>query len=165
MSDLVTVFEISSTSNGVLSDTAVRFFIGAACLIGGVRALASRWRHKDERRKGWVGPIFLIAWSVGWIYLHNFPHVLEHIHRLVGAYRHGQYEIVEGEVQVLHQQPATGHTSGDRIAVIGKQFEVNYFYATPAYRKTIAHGGVLAAGVYARIYYYEGEILRLDVRR
>jgi hypothetical protein len=49
--------------------------------------------------------------------------------------------------------------------VNGKQFEVNYFYVTPAYQKTLAHGGVLGSGVYARIYYHNGEILRVDIRK
>jgi hypothetical protein len=49
--------------------------------------------------------------------------------------------------------------------VNGKEFVVSYFYATPAYTKTIAHGGVLTQGTYARIYYYDGEILRVDIRR
>ena len=61
--------------------------------------------------------------------------------------------------------PATGHTKGDIIAVNGEQFEVNYFYVTPAYRNTLAHGGVLGPGVYARIYYHNGEILRVDIRQ
>lgn len=163
VSEFVTVFEISRNSNGVLQDTGFRFLIGIACLVGGVSVLVRRWRNNGA--KGWIGPMFLIAWSLFWLYLHNFPHVLEHIDSLVRAYRDRRYQIVEGQVQVLHQQPATGHTKGDIIAVNGKQFEVNYFYFTPAYRKTLAHGGVLAAGVYARISYYNGEILRLDIRK
>jgi hypothetical protein len=45
------------------------------------------------------------------------------------------------------------------------QFEVNYFLATPAYCKTLAHGGALSAGTYARIYYSDSEILRVDIRK
>ena len=99
------------------------------------------------------------------LYLHNFPHVFGHINNLVTAYQEGQYQVVEGQVQVLHQQPVTGHTKGDIITVNEKQFEVNYFYATPAYRNTLAHGGVLGSGVYARLYYHNGEILRVDIRK
>ena len=84
---------------------------------------------------------------------------------LVNAYREKQYQIVEGRVQVLHQQPATGHSKGDIVAVNGQQFEVNYFYATPAYRNTLAHHGVLSAGTYARIYCYNGEIVRIEIRK
>jgi hypothetical protein len=91
--------------------------------------------------------------------------VFGHINNLVRAYRDEQYQIVEGPIQILHEQPATGHTKGDIFTVNGKQFEVNYFYATPAYRNTLAHGGVLGGGVYARLYYYNGEILRVDIRK
>lgn len=161
VSDFVTVFEISRGSNGVFAGEVFRLLIGVAALIGGVTALVRNWKNKSV--KSWVGPVFVTAWALFWLYLHNFPYVFGHFNRLVKAYRYGQYEVVEGPVQVLHEQPVTGHTRGDIITVNGKQFEVNYFYLTPAYRNTVAHGGVLASGVYARIYYHNGEILRVDV--
>jgi hypothetical protein len=34
-----------------------------------------------------------------------------------------------------------------------------------AYRNTLAHGGVLGSGVYAGLYYHDGEILRVDIRK
>ena len=163
VSDFVTVFEIATGSNGVFAGEVFRLLIGIAALIGGVTALIFKWTNNGPKR--WFGPLFVIAWSLFWLYLHNFPYVLGRINSLVTAYRHGQYEVVEGQVQLLHEQPATGHTKGDIITVNGKQFEVNYFYLTPAYRNTIAHGGVLDSGVYARIYYHNGEILRVDIRK
>jgi hypothetical protein len=163
VSDFVTVFEIARGSNGVLADEIFRLLIGIGALIGGVTGLILQWRNNGA--KSWVGPLFVIAWSLFWLYLHTFPYVLGHINGLVRAYQNGQYQVVEGQVQVLHEQPATGHTKGDIITVNGKQFEVNYFYLTPAYRNTLAHGGVLASGVYARIYYHNGEILRVDIRK
>jgi hypothetical protein len=162
-SDFVTVFEIARGSNGVFADACFRLLIGIGALVGGVTALLFKWRNNGL--KSWIGPVFTIVWSVFWLYLHNFPHVFGHINSLVRAYRCGQYQVVEGEIQMLHQQPATGHTKGDIITVNGKQFEVNYFYATPAYRNTLAHGGVLASGVYARLYHHNGEILRVDIRK
>jgi hypothetical protein len=176
VSDFVTVFEIATGSNGVLADEVFRLLIGIVALTGGVTALILKRRGYGP--KSWVGPVFVTVWSVFWLYLHNFPYVFRHINGLVGAYRNGEYQVVEGPVQVLHEQPPTGHTKGDIIIVNGKQFEVNYFYLTPAYRNTIAHGGVLNSGVYARIYYYNnpwdlsrvpggssGEILRVDIRK
>jgi len=175
VSDFVTVFEIARGSNGVFVGEVFRLLVGVAALIGGVAALIFNWRN--NKTKKWFGPVFIIAWGLLWLYLHNFPYVFGHINSLVGAYRDGRYQIVEGQVQVLHEQPATGHTKGDIITVHGKQFEVNYFYLTPAYRNTVAHGGVLQSGVYARIYYYNnpwnlsrapdgsGEILRVDIRK
>src|SRR6266567_6798622 len=163
ISDFVTVFEIATGSNGVFAGEVFRLLIGVAALIGGVTTLILNWKNKSL--KSWVGPMFVTAWALFWLYLHNFPYVFGHVNDLVKAYRHGQYQVVEGPVQVLHEQPATGHTKGDIITVNGKQFEVNYFYLTPAYRNTVAHGGVLASGVYARLYYYNGEILRVDIRK
>jgi len=164
VSDFVTVFEIARGSNGVLADEVFRLLVCIGALIGGVTALILNWRNNGGLRS-WVGPLFVTGWALFWLYLHNFPYVLRHINGLVSAYRSGQYQVVEGQVQVLHEQPATGHTKGDIITVNGKQFEVNYFYLTPAYRQTLAHCGVLASGVYARIYYDNGEILRVDIRK
>src|SRR5205807_7020511 len=163
-SDFVTVFEITRNSNGVFVGAVFRLLIGLVALIGALRVLV-RNRRRESRRRDYIGPIFVLVWSLFWIYLHNFPHMFGHIDRLVNAYQQKQYQIVEGPVQVLHQQPATGHGKGDVISVNGQQFEVNYFYATPAYRDTLAHKGALTAGTYARIYYYNGEILRIDIRR
>ena len=163
MSDFVTVFEIARGSNGVFTGEVFRLLIGLAALIAGVAALVFKWRNNGA--KSWFGSVFVISWALFWLYLHNFPYVFGHINNLVRAYRDGQYQVVEGQVQVLHEQPATGHTKGDIITVNGKQFEVNYFYLTPAYRNTLAHGGVFQSGVYARLYYYNGEILRVDIRK
>ena len=176
ISDFVTVFEISTNSNGVFAGEVFRLLIGVAALIGGVTALILNWKNNSV--KSWVGPMFVTCWALFWLYLHNFPFVFGHINSLVGAYRQRHYQVVEGPVQVQHEQPTTGHSEGDIITVNGKQFEVNYFYLTPAYRNTLAHGGVLNGGVYARIYYSNnlwdlsrvpggssGEILRVDVRK
>jgi hypothetical protein len=163
VSDFVTVFEITTGSNGVFADACFRLLIGIGALIGGVTALVSKW--KNNGLKSWIAAVFAIVWSLFWLYLHNFPHVFGHISSLVRAYREQQYQVVEGQVHVLHEQPLTGHSKGDIITVNGKQFEVNYFYATPAYRNTLAHRGVLGSGVYARLYYDNGEILRVDIRK
>ena len=163
ISDFVTVFEITRGSNGVMTDSLVRLLIGVGAFVGGASSLIVKWRKGELKRC--FSALFVIAWSCFWIYLHNFPHVFGHVNSLVGAYRNGGYQVVEGPVEVIHRQPATGHTKGDVVSVNGKQFEVNYFYATPAYHNTLAHGGVLGSGVYARLYYYNGEILRVDLAR
>lgn len=164
MPDFVTVFEITRNSNGVFADAMVRLLIGIAALLGSLGLLTRNCRRRKSVRD-YIGPVFGLIWSLGWIYLHNFPHVFGHINRLANAYQQKQYQVVEGPVQVLHQQPPTGHSKGDVIRVNEKEFEVNYFYATPAYHDTIAHKGALNAGTYARIYYYGGEILRVDIRK
>lgn len=164
MSDFVTVFEISRNSNGIFGDEVFRLLIGVGALLGSVRLLV-RNRRRERSRRDYIGPVFVLIWSLIWLYMHLLPNVFGHINKLVNVYQQKQYEIVEGPVQVLHQQPKTGHTKGDIVLVNGKEFEVNYFYATPAYHNTIAHKGALNAGTYARIYYHDGEILRVDIRQ
>jgi len=163
MSEFVTVFEITRNSNGIFADEVFRLLIGVVALLGSLRLLVRNVKRR-ERLKDYIWPVFVLIWSLGWLYGHLLPNVFGHINKLVGAYHDKRYEVVEGPVEVLHQQPATGHSKGDVIRVNGKEFEVNYYLATPAYNKTIAHKGALNAGTYARIYYYEGEILRVDIR-
>lgn len=79
-------------------------------------------------------------------------------------YNNKQYNLAEGTVSVLHTQPATGHDAGDIVRIDGVEFEINYFHLTLGYNKTIAHGGLLQEGVYARVYYHNGAILRVDLR-
>jgi hypothetical protein len=85
-------------------------------------------------------------------------------HELLSAFQQKRYDIIEGKVAVLHEQPETGHDKGDIVKVGNIKFTINYFTPTNAYKQTIAHGGVLKDGVYARVYYYEGKILRIDIK-
>ena len=164
MPEFTTVFEITRNSNGIFGEEVFRLLIGVAALIGSLSLLVRNVRG-SKGVKDYVGPVFVLIWSVIWISMHLLPNVFGHVSKLMSAYRDKRYEIVEGPVQVLWQQPYTGHSKGDVIRVNGKEFVVNYFYATPAYHNTIAHKGVLTQGAYARLYYFEGEILRVDIRR
>jgi hypothetical protein len=165
VSSFVTVFEIARQSNGVWSDTVFRLVIGIAILVAGGTGVVLAWSRKGRSPKHWGGYLLIIGWSALWLFMHDFPSTFRHIEGLVEAYTQQHYQVVEGEVKVLREQPVTGHSRGDVIVVNGTQFEVNYFLMTPAYRDTIAHGGVLRNGVYARIYHQDGEILRVDIRR
>ena len=104
LSEFVTVFEITRNSNGVFVGAVFRLLIGIVALIGALRSLV-RNRRRESSRRDYIGPIFVLVWSLFWIYLHNFPHVFGHIDRLMSAYQQKQYQIVEGPVQILHQQP------------------------------------------------------------
>ena len=165
MSNFVTVFEIARQSNGVWSDTVFRLVIGIAVLVAGGAGVVIAWRRKGRSPKHWGVSLLMIGWSGLWLFMHDFPSTFWHIEGLVDTYKKQRYEVVEGEVTVLHEQPVTGHSRGDVIVVNGTQFEVNHFLMTPAYRDTIAHGGALKNGVYTRIYHHDGQILRVDIRK
>src|SRR5438270_8858665 len=121
MPEFVTVFEITRNINGVFAGAVFRLLIGVVALIGALRVL-SRNRQRESSRRDYIGPIFVLVWSLFWIYLNNFPHTFGHINRLVNAYQQKEYQIVEGQVQVLHQQSYTGHGKGDVISVGAQQF-------------------------------------------
>ena len=165
MTDFATVFEINRWSNGLLAEELFRLFVGVAALIGGIASVVYVGRKRDVPRRNVIPGLFLAVWAIFWLALHDFPQMFLRINDLAEAYDKGRFEVSEGIVRVLHQQPAHGHTGGDRIVVGDKPFEVNYFYATPAYRQTIAHGGALQAGTYARLSHVDGQIVRLEIRK
>jgi len=127
------------------------------------RAYVPRWWHDKEASK----PAFLLILSVLWlsVTLFAFSLNIRHSYRLVSAYAGDEAQIVEGPVHVLRKQPEGGHAPGDLVEIDGVQLVVEYFRITPAYKKTIEHGGVLSEGTYARVWHYEGKVLRVDVRQ
>ncbi len=86
--------------------------------------------------------------------------------RLQSIYDAHQSRITEGIVHISHIQPEGGHDKGDIVTVGNVEFEVSYYVSTCAYKQSIAHGGALTEGPYARIYYTDDHtILRIDVKK
>jgi hypothetical protein len=87
-------------------------------------------------------------------------------------YNSQQYLVAEGLVHVLHTQNPNGHEKGDIVRIGNTDFEINFFRQDYSYSQTIAYGGALTEGTYARIFYVENPpsyalkylILRVDVR-
>lgn len=74
-----------------------------------------------------------------------------------------EYQVVEGVVKVSHTYPPQGHDTGDIVVIGGVEFEITPYHKYH-YHKPIVDGGVLTDGRYARVYYYEGKILAIDLR-
>ena len=166
IADFVTVFEFKRWTNGVLADELFRLTIGIVALLGGLRGVFNISRTRNGSALGsLMWSLFIIGWAVLWLVMHNFPAMFQRVESLVAAYEAGRCELSEGIVKVVRQQPAHGHSSGDRILVGGREFEVDYFHATPAYRNTIAHGGVLRSGAYVRLCHIDGDIVRVELQR
>ncbi|MBI5725383.1 MAG: hypothetical protein HZA50_15610 [Planctomycetes bacterium] len=140
--------------------------IGLAALIGSVAWIRSlklpRWWSRKEAGK----PSFLLLWSILFFgcSVVGFSVNLWEAYQYVDAYRSGRAGIIEGEVHVLHEQPASGHSDPDIIEIGGVRLTVNAFGRVPVYKETIASGGALREGVHARVYYYSEKILRVDIQ-
>jgi len=81
---------------------------------------------------------------------------------LIDVYRNGKCEITEGIVHVNNYADLRG--KGENISIGGKTFELGNSLPTPGYKKTISNGGALLNGVYARLHYYKGVILKVEVK-
>ncbi len=164
MDDLATIYEISKevdkeSLGGVIAGLVVLIFgIGGLILY---KLTNNRWPKKPHKS------IFAIILGTLFCTVFMFLFIGGNIERkrFLSILDSGQYEVAEGFVHVLYKQPVHGHDKGDLIEVGKKQFVINYFVHTQAYDKTIAHGGVLKDGVYARVYYYKGDILRIDLKK
>lgn len=104
-----------------------------------------------------VGSILLISYSA------IFIQSIVQTKMIVSAYEHGEYKVAEGVVHVLHKQPSGGHDKGDILRIGNNEFEIDYFQFTPGYDLTIAHGGALKDGVFARVYHQKDIIMRIDI--
>jgi hypothetical protein len=163
MEDFSTVFLFSDHVASVYIPLLLRLFLGVIILLGSMLTFVVVRKKRKIRFSIFVPPII---WGVLWLGF-QIPILLKTHHTyqaLVSVYEKDRYEIVEGEVQVLHEQPESGHDNGDLIEINGKTFEIDYFVATVGYKDTIAHGGLLREGVNARIYYYEDTILKVDIK-
>lgn len=114
------------------------------------------------------GVLFLIVWvgsSIHWVEIgeERQKEQQQEYQALLDIYNRQQYKIAEGQVEVLHTQPSEGHDTGDLLRIGGVELEVDAFLSTFGYRQTISHGGALAEGVYARVFYTGTTILRVDV--
>jgi hypothetical protein len=165
MNELHTVFDITVGSNGIGDDAWFRMAIGIGAAIAGMVWLVRAWRMQAGWRQMFNAAClsgFGAIWLIVTLPLWNLA--TRDTDRLFLIPLSGQSEVTEGTVHVIHMQPAHGHASGDKIIVGDRQFEIDYFRVTPGYRQTIAHGGALREGVYARLHHYDGVIIKVEVR-
>lgn len=84
--------------------------------------------------------------------------------RLSNVYKSQAWKIAEGNVHLVRSQPRGGHAAGDLVIVNGVEFVIDYFNSSWGYHNTVAYGGILKDGTYARIYYEGKTILRIDAK-
>lgn len=160
---LVTVFETRLGDDDMLRALLVAAGVGAVLLALAWRDLrrldddAGLVRRLGARLVTGVAAVLVLgALSLAW-------QQAQQTRELIALYRTGKAQVAEGPVTVLHTQPYSGHTGGDRLRIGDQEFEVDYFQSGPGYHLTLAHGGVLNAGVQARVYHRDGVIIAVQL--
>jgi len=153
MNEFTTIFE--KTAGGYLASALFHFVIGAGLIIWGITGIIRNIRSREKM--GWY--LILVVPGIFWLIIHM------NLFLFVTFDMKGKPRVAEGVVQVAGMQAYHGHNSGDRITVGGRPFVVDYFLLTPGYNQTIARGGALQAGVYARLHHYNGLIVKVEVRK
>ena len=156
-----TVFEISYFSNGSLLESFAFLCAGIIAIV----VIVFGWKFsKISRSKlilfSYVGLPFWFLFSGFWFYSNISTGKM-----WTSALANNQCEVVEGIVQVLHQQPWSGHDVGDHISIGGKDFTYSDYVETLGYHQTISHGGQLKNGVVARLHYIGDVILKVEIKQ
>jgi hypothetical protein len=152
----VTVFDISQQAPDWWFPAAGLLFLAVGIVL--VKFIAKHEGHKNARLVGWYMIVFASFWTliVSAAMYSNYSDFL-------GAYRTGRYSLVEGTVQNFHPMPYSGH-SEECFRVANERFCYSDYGIDPGFRQTASHGGPVREGFPVRIAYYQGRILRLEIR-
>jgi hypothetical protein len=96
----------------------------------------------------WVGGVGVSVLSADW--------------RAFQAYQKGNYQTVEGVVYDFHPMPYEGHQD-ECFSVQDQRFCYSDYEVAPGFHNAASHGGPIRSGLYVRIAYLDGRILRLDI--
>jgi hypothetical protein len=84
--------------------------------------------------------------------------------KLRSAYRSGTSSIIEGVVENFHPAPVLGPAE-ESFLVQGTIFSYNAMDDTPCFHNAPIHAGPIRNGLDVRVYYNDGCIQRVDIRR
>ena len=107
---------------------------------------------------GWVMVVFGIAFTI--VVYNSVSSMWADWHK---AYEGGAYSTVEGIVEDFKPMPYEGHQD-ECFRVKNETFCYSDFDVQPGFHQSASHGGPIREGLPVRIAYYDGQILRLDIR-
>ncbi len=152
----VTVFEITQKPfEWWFSAIGVIFVVMGIVFV----VVGRKWpSQKRAKATGYGALVFALLWT-----LLAFGSTFPVYRRCIEAYRSGNYSAVEGIVENFHPMPYEGHQD-ECFSVQGQRFCYSDYGIQPGFNQSASHGGPIRAGLPVRIAYYEGQILRLEVR-
>jgi hypothetical protein len=107
--------------------------------------------------------IIMAGFMFIWVSVALFTSINEYI-TFKKALIENKYQVVEGYVENFNPMPYEGHQS-ESFKVKGIKFEYSDYVSTYAFHNSKSHGGPIDEGKYVKIYYFEGKILRLWVKK
>jgi hypothetical protein len=147
-----TVFDISQKGFEWQSYGIFLLVIGTAALL--------IWRARKSKSHVWKSGTILLTFGFVLFLGSLFKSVTRYL-RLHHAYEKNEYSSVEGVIQDFQPIPSEGHQE-ECFSVKTQRFcysNVN----TPGFNKTVSRGGLIKAGLHARIAYIGNDILRLEI--
>jgi hypothetical protein len=156
---ITTYYEITPNS---ISGLIFHYGVNIVILLIGIGLLKLRRSNKGLPITKRYAPVIVIGIALLFFFLGHIDNLGKE--QMLKAYRNNKCQITEGLVHVRYEQLETGHTPGDKIEIGGHEFDIDYYLVTPGYKQTIAHGGVLREGVYARLHHYDGVILKVETK-
>lgn len=152
----MTVFEITQKPfQWWFSAYGLAFVVIGVVLI----LIAKKWpSQKHAKITGYCMAIFALFWTAV-----AFVLTFGEYRSCIGAYRSGNYAVVEGNVTNFRPMPYEGHQE-ECFSVQNERFCYSDYTVQAGFNQSAAHGGPVREGLPVRVAYYDGQILRLDVR-
>ena len=150
-----TIFEITQKSYQWWSPA-----IGLIFVLFGVVLVWISWRWESQRQAKLVGYLE-IAFASVWV-LMAFSSSFSEYRQCRNAYRTGNYAVVEGRVENFQSISFEGQ--GECFSVQTQRFCYSGDTTHSGFSQLASHGGPIREGLPVRIAYFDGQILRLEIR-
>lgn len=162
--EFVTVFELASNVNEIIIDVVsiCAFLLIFLLLLGFIRYKKKKYTVKTHATLSILSFVFLILFI---FQITSLVNMIRSYNYFKTIFKQKAYRVCEGSVKLIQKAETRGPVHSDIVLIDGHQFEIKYSDNSVAYHKTIVRGGLLKENVYARIYYFENDILKIDMRK
>ena len=121
--------------------------------------VARKWPSQTRAKvTGYFFVIFGSVWSIA-----TFVGTFSQYRKCIDAYRTRTYQVVEGTVENFDPMPFEGHRD-ECFRVQDKTFCYSDYRIQPGFNHSASHGGPIREGLPVRLAYFDGQILRLEIR-
>lgn len=157
--DYTTVFDVTGSGYRQWSFPAYGLIFILIALVIPTLISKGAIRKPSRQKERWfrVGLlVFTILWTIG-----SFFDTYLDYRNAVNALQDGQAKVVEGQVAHYWTVPF----KSESFTVQGVTFQYSDYGRIAGFKNTASHGGPIREGLPVKIWYWRGEILRLEIRK